>query len=368
MGAGNDLALRGSRDVWDVVSPEVRAEFNRRLKAEGKPAGRWGADETAVQRLFGKELLVLLWAVELPDVKPEEITVAIRNWLGLKPEERWWLYTMTAAAAGLAHHAGMGWRGALRQALCFGTRNDAFNLGAVAGRGTLPPRPNPAAPAAVAVPKPKRAQGGSRRRGAPTTGNTGAEEACFQAESAACAAAAPKAKEPKAEIAAAKAKKPKQAPAEDEPKPKPKRQRAAKKSEASLFISPPPPNNRRRHAHRDRRPCHHRCAPRPRAVLLEGRAVFHRGTVSCRAAVGGGVQGAQGGRRANADRARLVLEGAQTAHPGARGGAGRLLPATDNPAKDLDIFLKLMAMDDAAFARRLKSVTAEDIPPAGPTT
>ena len=31
---------------------------------------------------------------------------------------------------------------------------------------------------------------------------------------------------------------------------------------------------------------------------------------------------------------------------------GCLLPATDDPAKDLDIFLKLMAMDDAAFLRR----------------
>src|SRR5438105_7002775 len=38
-----------------------------------------------------------------------------------EPEERWWLYTMTAAATGLAHQTGMGWRGALRQALCFGT-------------------------------------------------------------------------------------------------------------------------------------------------------------------------------------------------------------------------------------------------------
>lgn len=130
------------RAVWDEVSPEARAEFNRRLKEEDKPAGRWGADETQVQRLFGKELLVLLWAVESSDAKPEEIGVAIRNWLGLKPEERWWLYTMTAAATGLAHQAGMGWRGALRQALCFGTRSDAFHLGAVAGRGTLEPRAN----------------------------------------------------------------------------------------------------------------------------------------------------------------------------------------------------------------------------------
>jgi Protein of unknown function (DUF3780) len=136
------LRCEASRIVWDVISPEVRSEFNRRLKAEGKPAGRWGVKETAVQRLFGKELLVLLWAVELPDVKPEEIAVAIRNWLGLKIEERWWLYTMTAAATGLAHQSGMGWRGALRQALCFGTRADTFHLGMITGRGTLAPRMN----------------------------------------------------------------------------------------------------------------------------------------------------------------------------------------------------------------------------------
>jgi hypothetical protein len=136
------LRCDAARAVWDVISPEVRAEFNRRLKTEGKAAGRWSADETAVQRLFGKELLVLLWAIELPDVKPEAIPVAIRNWLGLKPEERWWLYTMTAAATGLAHQSGLGWRGALRQALCFGTRSDTFHLGTVAGRGTLEPKVN----------------------------------------------------------------------------------------------------------------------------------------------------------------------------------------------------------------------------------
>jgi Protein of unknown function (DUF3780) len=138
------LRCEAARELWDVISPEARAEFNRHLRAEGKRAGRWGADETAVQRLFGKELLVLLWAVELPDVKPEEVAVAIRNWLGLKPEERWWLYTMTAAATGLAHQQGLGWRGALRHALCFGTRSDTFHLGAVAGRGTLEPKANEA--------------------------------------------------------------------------------------------------------------------------------------------------------------------------------------------------------------------------------
>src|SRR5438876_11841075 len=38
---------------------------------------------------------------------------------------------------------------------------------------------------------------------------------------------------------------------------------------------------------------------------------------------------------------------------------GCLLPATDDAAADLDIFLKLMAMDDAAFARRFDRSAAE---------
>src|SRR5271166_1388105 len=40
---------------------------------------------------------------------------------------------------------------------------------------------------------------------------------------------------------------------------------------------------------------------------------------------------------------------------------GCLLPATDNHAKDLNIFLKLMAMDDEGLARRVKSLKASDI-------
>jgi putative DNA methylase len=40
---------------------------------------------------------------------------------------------------------------------------------------------------------------------------------------------------------------------------------------------------------------------------------------------------------------------------------GCLLPATDDPVKDLDIFLKLMAMDDDGLARRVKDLKASDI-------
>jgi hypothetical protein len=130
------------RSVWDLVAPDIKAEFNRRLKQAGKLTGRFGPEETAVQRLLGKEMLVLLWAIEQPDVTKEETAAAVRNWLGLKPEERWWLYTMTAAATGYAHQAGLGWRRALRDALCFGTRKDAFHVATVPWPGSLPPRAN----------------------------------------------------------------------------------------------------------------------------------------------------------------------------------------------------------------------------------
>ena len=36
----------------------------------------------------------------------------------------------------------LGWRDALRKALCFGTKRDVFSLGVITGRGQLPPRKN----------------------------------------------------------------------------------------------------------------------------------------------------------------------------------------------------------------------------------
>jgi hypothetical protein len=60
-------------------------------------------------------MMVLLWAIE--DSDPSVISTAVRNWKGLLPEERWWLYTMTNAATGEIHDK-KGWRKALRFALC----------------------------------------------------------------------------------------------------------------------------------------------------------------------------------------------------------------------------------------------------------
>jgi hypothetical protein len=46
------------------------------------------------------------------------VPTAIANWQGLSPEERWWLYTMTAAATGhFQLGRNRGWRKAVRFAL-----------------------------------------------------------------------------------------------------------------------------------------------------------------------------------------------------------------------------------------------------------
>ena len=104
------------RSKWDGIADEARAELNRRLKTHGLPAGRWKRGENPVARLLGKELTLLAWAVE--DADPALVPSAVKNWLGLAPEERWWLFTMTNAATGHALHGrNKGWRKAVRFAL-----------------------------------------------------------------------------------------------------------------------------------------------------------------------------------------------------------------------------------------------------------
>jgi uncharacterized protein DUF3780 len=104
------------RAKWDAIADEVRAEFNRRLKTMGLRAGQWNTTSVPVSRLFGKELVLIAWAIE--DADPALIPTAIQNWAGLRPEERWWLYTMTNGATGHAISGrNKGWRKAVRFAL-----------------------------------------------------------------------------------------------------------------------------------------------------------------------------------------------------------------------------------------------------------
>lgn len=110
---------------WTAIRAEVQRAFNARLKAHNLASGTWTVGDNPVDRLLGKELCVLAWAIE--QLEPEKIPLAVRNWLALRPEERWWLFGMTAVASGGLQDGESGWRVALRYALGEVAQNAQLN-------------------------------------------------------------------------------------------------------------------------------------------------------------------------------------------------------------------------------------------------
>jgi hypothetical protein len=106
---------------WLKIVDAVEEELNARLREAGMKHSKFRPGDNPLARLLGKEVVLLAWAIE--DADPSLTSVAIQNWRGLAPEERWWLYTMTAAQT--AHHSkhSVGWRKAIRFAL---TENPVF--------------------------------------------------------------------------------------------------------------------------------------------------------------------------------------------------------------------------------------------------
>ena len=103
------------RPHWTAIRSELQREFNARLKSYNLKSAFWKVGDNQVDRLLGKELCVLAWAVEFLEM--ENIPVATRNWLALRPEERWWLFGMTAMSTGGSNDGNKGWRLALKHAL-----------------------------------------------------------------------------------------------------------------------------------------------------------------------------------------------------------------------------------------------------------
>ena len=105
------------KQKWDIISKPLEVEFKARLKENNISIYRqakWKSGDNPVDRLLGKELLLLVWSIEDCDITV--IDTAIKNWLGLDTAERWWLYTMTYAASGGAYDRN-GWRRAIKYAL-----------------------------------------------------------------------------------------------------------------------------------------------------------------------------------------------------------------------------------------------------------
>lgn len=108
------------RPVWSAIADIARREFNDRLKEAKIPVGRWHTGNNLVDRLLGRELCVLAWAAETAtDV---QLPIICAKWAALRPEERWWLFAMTVAEAGVPEDTQRGWRRALFHALSDGEK------------------------------------------------------------------------------------------------------------------------------------------------------------------------------------------------------------------------------------------------------
>ena len=109
-----------SRVAWSGIADTARREFNDRLKVAKVAVSRWHTGTNLVDRLLGKELCVLAWAAETAN--DDQLPVICSKWAALRPEERWWLFSMTSAEAGLTDDTQRGWRRALFLALSDGEK------------------------------------------------------------------------------------------------------------------------------------------------------------------------------------------------------------------------------------------------------
>ena len=114
------------RRRWTAIRSEVQRAFNVRLKERKLQTASWKVGDTHVDRLLGKELCVLAWAIE--GMAFDHIPIAVRNWLALRPEERWWLFGMAAMSTGGLKDGDRGWRLALRHALGDVAQNEQILL------------------------------------------------------------------------------------------------------------------------------------------------------------------------------------------------------------------------------------------------
>lgn len=123
-GGENGIPARETRVIlprrfWSAIAETARKDFSARLKAQKLSSTRWTVGENKVDRMLGKELCVLAWAAEHAS-SVDECKAIASKWAALKPAERWWLFSQTAAEAALPEDKDIGWRKALYYALSSG--------------------------------------------------------------------------------------------------------------------------------------------------------------------------------------------------------------------------------------------------------
>lgn len=82
--------------VFSTIADDVKEFFNARLKKEKQRTGNWHKGKVMFDRLLGRELCVLFWALEQTYPKDrEDHETIVDNWKAMFDTERWLLYFRT---------------------------------------------------------------------------------------------------------------------------------------------------------------------------------------------------------------------------------------------------------------------------------
>ncbi|MEP3665223.1 MAG: DUF3780 domain-containing protein [Roseibium sp.] len=103
------------RHVWRSVADGVRTYLNRRLKAKKMKVGRFMVGENKIERLLGREVSVLLYALENCTV--DEAPSVFQGWSDYRPEELWWLFNQIDKSGGYINDPQVGWRRSIKTIL-----------------------------------------------------------------------------------------------------------------------------------------------------------------------------------------------------------------------------------------------------------
>jgi hypothetical protein len=91
---------------WKKIASKLAAELNRRIASDidlkSCPKARWKEGLNHVDLGLGREMLVLVWAVEQLEDEPESIERVLAEWSQLSPEDRFFFYRLTNAFTGRA--------------------------------------------------------------------------------------------------------------------------------------------------------------------------------------------------------------------------------------------------------------------------
>lgn len=89
-----------ARPIWDLIAPVVQNHFNERLREKKFASGRFPKRGIVkVDRLLGKELIVLAYALAPDGLSHECIRKAVDAWLRMSPTDRWWLSNQASSDA-----------------------------------------------------------------------------------------------------------------------------------------------------------------------------------------------------------------------------------------------------------------------------